>query len=97
MFEETTRALDFFGRAVAAVIIELQNGGCLECYPLFFIQTLYQAAGVTMDLAQGNHDPILEENLSIFRSALQHFQPRWQLAGAFTYDDLNSLSYSNFE
>lgn len=84
MFPETKRALEVLGRLSSALRKDLESGGPLEeGLPIFFMQTLYQATTVAMEIGQGHPEKEIQEKIDAFKWLLQHFRSRWKLAGKF--------------
>lgn len=82
IFPETKRALDVLGRSASVLRKDLENGGPIEeGLPIFFMQTLYQAAILAMEIGQGNPEKEIEEKIDAFRWLLQYLQSRWKVAG----------------
>jgi hypothetical protein len=82
MFPETKRALEVLGRLATALRKDYENGVAPEeGLPIFFMQTLYQAAMVIIEVGQGKPDKELQEKINAFRWLLQYFRSRWKVAG----------------
>ncbi|KAL7935666.1 hypothetical protein V8C35DRAFT_297890 [Trichoderma chlorosporum] len=100
-FPETRRALDVLGRSSLVLRKDFENGKPLEeGLPIFFMQTIYQAAMLAMDLGQDNPDKEIQEKIESFRWLLQHLQSRWKVAKIYldilgakkAFHDFNSIS-----
>ncbi|UKZ53304.1 hypothetical protein TrVGV298_007096 [Trichoderma virens] len=99
-FPETWRALEVLGRSASVLRKAFESGGCLEDgLPIFFMQTLYQAAMLAMELDQGNPDKEVQEKIESFRWLLQYLKSRWKVAEIYldildakkAFHDFNSI------
>lgn len=81
MFPETKRALEVMGRLASALREDYEGGTAPEeGLPIFFMQTLYQATAVAMEMGQGKTDEDIQEKINAFRWLLQYFCTRWNVA-----------------
>lgn len=81
MFPETKRALEVMGRLASALRKDFEGGTAPEeGLPIFFMQTLYQATAVAMEMGQGKTDEDLQKRIDAFRWLLQYFCTRWNVA-----------------
>lgn len=81
MFPETKRALEVLGRLASALQKDFESGAAPEeGLPIFFMQTLFQATMVAMEVVQGKPDKDIREKINAFRWLLQYFCPRWNVA-----------------
>lgn len=81
MFPETKRALEVMGRLASALRKDFEGGTAPEeGLPIFFMQTLYQATAVAMEMGQDKADKDTQEKINAFRWLLQYFCTRWNVA-----------------
>ncbi|UKZ96891.1 uncharacterized protein TrAFT101_011666 [Trichoderma asperellum] len=81
MFPETRRALEVMGRLASALQKDFEGGAApKEGLPIFFMQTLYQATTIAMEVGQGKPDKDIVEKIHAFRWLLQYFCTRWNMA-----------------
>lgn len=81
MFPETRRALEVMGRLASALQKDFEGGAAPEeGLPIFFMQTLYQATTIAMEVGQGKPDKDIQEKINAFRWLLQYFCTRWNMA-----------------
>lgn len=81
-FPETKRALEVLGRSALVLRKDFENGGPLEeGLPIFFMQTVYLAAMMAMEIGQGNPDKETQEKIESFIWLLEYLRSRWKVAG----------------
>ncbi|KAL6815024.1 hypothetical protein J3E69DRAFT_346604 [Trichoderma sp. SZMC 28015] len=80
-FPETKRALEVLGRSALVLRKDFENGGPLEeGLPIFFMQTVYLAAMMAMEIGQGNPDKETQEKIESFIWLLEYLRSRWKVA-----------------
>ncbi|KAL7919879.1 hypothetical protein ACQKWADRAFT_329240 [Trichoderma austrokoningii] len=103
MFPETKRALEVMGRLASALRKDFEGGIAPEQgLPIFFMQTLYQATTVAMEMGQGKTDKDTQEKINAFRWLLQYFCTRWNVAKIYleilnakeAFHDFDSLRHT---
>jgi hypothetical protein len=81
IFPETKRALEVMGRLASALRKDIDGGTVPEeGLPIFFMQTLYQATAIAMEMRQRKPDKDIQEKIDAFRWLLQYFCMRWNVA-----------------
>ncbi|UKZ68410.1 uncharacterized protein TrAtP1_009447 [Trichoderma atroviride] len=103
MFPETKRALEVMGRLASALRKDFEGGTSPEeGLPIFFMQTLYQATAVAMEMRQVKADEDIQEKINAFRWLLQYFCTRWNVAKIYleilnakeAFHDFDSLRHT---